>query len=316
LVIIALGIAWILDGLEVTIVGSVSTVITKSSTLGLSAGEVGLAGSIYVAGGVIGALFFGRLTDLLGRRRLVIWTLGVYTVATALTGLSINFATFGVLRFITGLGIGGEYAAMNSAIDELIPARIRGHVDLAINGSWGIGIAVGAGLSAILLNPALLPVNVGWRLTFLMGVILGLVILYLRRNLPESPRWLMTRGRVDEADQVVARIEQEVQRGVPTAELPHPEGSIRVRERGPASYWEIGRSLFRTYPRRSGLGALLMLAQAFVYNALVFTYVLALTTFYGVSPSTAALFLIFYAIGNVAGPLTIGAGSTRSDRAG
>src|SRR5690348_15493332 len=216
LVIAALGITWILDGLEVTLAGSVAAALQQSERLHLTAQQVGLTGSAYLAGAVLGALFFGLLTDRLGRKRLFNVTLGLYLVATALTALSWNFAAFAAFRFFTGAGIGGEYAAINSAIQELIPARLRGRTDLAVNGSFWVGAALGAAGSVWLLDPALLPADLGWRVAFGTGAVLGLVILYLRRFLPESPRWLMTHGRIEEAEKVVAEIEQRVaQSGAP-----------------------------------------------------------------------------------------------------
>src|SRR5436305_6782950 len=210
LVIVSLGITWILDGLEVTIIGSIVGVLKDPHTLHLTDVEVSGAGTAYLFGAVLGALFFGRMTDRHGRKLLFMITLLVYLIATVATAFSFNFIWFAACRFLTGMGIGGEYAAINSAIDELIPARVRGHTDLAINGSWWVGTAAGAALSTVLLNPHLFQVNVGWRLAFGMGAILGLAVLLVRRNLPESPRWLMIHGRLDEADRIVGTIENEV----------------------------------------------------------------------------------------------------------
>src|SRR5947208_1535416 len=210
LVVVSLGITWILDGLEVTIVGSIAAVLTDKRTLHLSDVQVASAGTIYLVGAVLGALFFARLTDKYGRKSLFMITLLVYLIATVATAFSFNFIWFAACRFLTGMGIGGEYAAINSAIDELIPARVRGHTDLAINGSWWVGTAVGAALTTVLLNPHLFQVDVGWRLAFGMGAILGLAVLLVRRNLPESPRWLMIHGRFEEADRIVSMIENEV----------------------------------------------------------------------------------------------------------
>src|SRR5437764_4292696 len=226
LVVISLGITWILDGLEVTIVGAIVDVLTNKQALCLTTVEVSSAGTAYLIGAVLGALFFGRMTDKFGRKMLFMVTLGVYLVATVLTAFSFNFIWFAACRFLTGTGIGGEYAAINSAIDELIPARVRGHTDLAINGTWWVGTALGAGLTTVLLNPHLFPLDVGWRLSFGMGAILGLAVLLLRRNLPESPRWLMMHGRFEEADQVVSSIESEVMKEEHLPSLPEPGGSI------------------------------------------------------------------------------------------
>src|SRR5262247_4142387 len=205
-VVIALGVTWLLDGLEVTVVGALGPVLQRPETLGLSAGEVGWTGSAYIAGAVLGALYFGRLADRLGRKRLFLITLAVYLVATVLTALTFDFLSFAVCRFLTGFGIGGEYAAINSAIDELIPARLRGTVDLAINGTFWVGAALGAGLSIVLLHPGFIGPQWGWRIAFGLGGVLAVAILLVRRHVPESPRWLLTHGRVDEADAVIREI--------------------------------------------------------------------------------------------------------------
>ena len=306
LVVISLGITWILDGLEVTIVGSISAVLKEPQTLHLSDVQVASAGTAYLFGAVLGALFFARLTDMYGRKKLFMITLLVYLVATVATALSPNFIWFAACRFLTGTGIGGEYAAINSAIDELIPARVRGHVDLAINGSWWVGTAVGAALTVVLLNPHLFPVNVGWRLCFGLGAVLGLAILLVRRYVPESPRWLMMHGRFDEANQVVSMIEHEVMREEHLQSLPEPEGYIVIRPLGTVSYRLILRAMLKQYPTRSLLGFALMVGQAFLYNAVFFTYGLVLTTFYHIPASTIGLYLIPFAIGNILGPLTLG----------
>jgi MFS family permease len=306
LVVIALGITWVLDGLEVTIVGSISAVLTDPHTLHLSDVQVAAAGTAYLIGAVLGALFFARLTDMYGRKMLFMITLSVYLIATVATAFSFNFTWFIVCRFLTGTGIGGEYAAINSAIDELIPARARGWTDLAINGTWWLGTAVGAALTTVLLNPHLFPVDVGWRLTFGMGAILGLGILLVRRNVPESPRWLMMHGRFDEADQIVSQIEREVMEEDHLQSLPEPKGSIVIRPVGTVSYRMILRAMLQQYPTRSLLGFSLMVGQAFLYNAIFFTYGLVLTTFYHIPASNVGLYLIPFAIGNILGPLTLG----------
>jgi MFS family permease len=224
MVVIGLGTVWILDGLEVTIVGAVGATLTlPNSGLHLSTADIGFAGSVYIAGACSGALFFGYLTDRLGRKKLFMITLGVYLAATALTALSFSAWWFFVFRFITGAGIGGEYAAINSAIDELIPARVRGRVDLIINGSYWVGTAAGAAATLVLLNPKLLAVDLGWRLCFGLGVVLALVILLVRRNVPESPRWLFIHGREKQADDIVTDIEQQVRSSAGISELPEPE---------------------------------------------------------------------------------------------
>src|SRR6185295_1715339 len=213
-VVIALGVSWLLDGLEVTLVGSLGPTLQRPDTLGLGAAQIGWAASAYVGGAVLGALFFGRLADRLGRKRIFLVTLVVYLIATVLTALSFDIVSFAFCRFLTGFGIGGEYAAINSAIDELIPARVRGAVDLAINGTFWIGAALGAGLSVVLLGS--IPAEWAWRLAFGLGGMLSFAILLVRRHVPESPRWLLTHGRTEEAQAVVRDIERQV--GVAPAE--------------------------------------------------------------------------------------------------
>ncbi|WP_207229499.1 MFS transporter [Ktedonosporobacter rubrisoli] len=306
LVILSLGITWILDGLEVTIIGSIVGVLKDPHTLALSDIEVSGAGTAYLIGAVLGALFFGRMTDKRGRKLLFMITLGVYLIATIATAFSFNFYWFLLCRFFTGAGIGGEYAAINSAIDELIPARVRGWADLAINGTWWVGTAFGAALTAVLTNPHLLPVDLGWRLAFALGAILGLAILLVRRHVPESPRWLMMHGRFDEAEEVVGMIEHEVMKEDHITSLPDPQGSMLIRPLGTVSYRQIARTMLKEYPTRSLLGFALMVGQAFLYNAIFFTYGLVLTTFYHIPNSSVGFYLIPFAIGNIFGPLTIG----------
>ena len=306
LVIVALGITWILDGLEVTIIGSIAAVLKFPQTLNLSDSQIGFAATSYLVGAVLGALFFGRLTDKLGRKKLFMITLAVYLIATILTAFSFNFIWFAICRFLTGSGIGGEYAAINSAIDELIPARVRGWTDLAINSTWWVGTAIGAAATVILLNPSILPIDLGWRLAFGLGAVLGIGILLVRRFVPESPRWLMMHGRFDEADKVVTMIEHEVMKEDRIKSLPEPEGTILIRPQGTVSFLQIARTMFKDYPKRSLLGFSLMVGQAFLYNAIFFTYGLVLTTFYHIPAQTTGLYLIPFAIGNVLGPMTIG----------
>lgn len=306
LVVIALGITWILDGLEVTVVGAIASVLTERDTLRLTDFEIGSAGTFYLIGSVSGALFFGRLTDKLGRKRLFMITLMIYLGATILTAFSFNFWSFAICRMLTGAGIGGEYAAINSAVDELIPARVRGWADLAINGSWWGGTALGATLTIFLLNPAFLPHNIGWRLCFGLGAVLGFAILLVRRHVPESPRWLMMHGRFDEANQVVSQIETEVKKETENKELPPPDGQITITPRGEVSIREIASTMFRQYPKRSLLGFSLMAGQAFIYNAVFFTFSLVLTTFFKVPSGNAGYYIIPFAIGNILGPLTLG----------
>src|SRR5712692_2492418 len=280
-VVIALGITWILDGLEVTLAGAVSPALKESPQLHFSNADVGLASSAYLAGAVLGALFFGWLTDRLGRKRLFFITLAVYLLATASTALSWNLASFALFRFFTGAGIGGEYTAINSTIQELVPARYRGWTDLVINGSFWVGAALGAAGSIVLLDPALLDPDIGWRLAFLIGAVLGLVIFFMRLWIPESPRWLMTHGRAEEAEAILARIDASfLARGhrFDPAALPR----IRLIARRFTPLGEVAETLFHAQRARTLVGLALMAAQAFFYNAIFFTYALVLTDFYGI----------------------------------
>ena len=306
LVVVALGITWILDGLEVTIVGSLGSVLQEPDTLALRAHDVGLAATAYIAGAITGALFFGRLTDRLGRKKLFLVTLGVYLGATALTALSWSFASFAFFRALTGFGIGGECAAMNSAIDELLPARVRGFADIALNGTYWVGAALGALASAILLDPNVVGHRLGWRLAFGLGAVLGFSILFIRRLLPESPRWLLIHGRRDEAERVVRDIEATVLREDRIAALPPPHGTMRIHVRPHTSIRDVVRTLGGPYRRRTFLGLGLMISQAFFYNAVFFTYALVLATFYGVKPEHIGFYIVPFAAGNFLGPLTIG----------
>ncbi|MDB6000536.1 MAG: transporter [Rhizobacter sp.] len=303
-VVIALGVAWVLDGLEVTLVGSIGAVLERADTLGLSAVQIGGSGSLYIGGAIIGALWFGRMTDRLGRKRLFLITLAVYAAATLATAFSPNFAIFGLCRFLTGLGIGGEYAAINSAIDELIPARVRGRVNLAINGSFWVGAALGAGASLVLLDDRVLGPVWGWRAGFALGAVLAVAIVLVRRHVPESPRWLVSHGRVDEARQVIEAIEAEVaaQHG-PLA----PVAKRAAAERRPLpSIKQMLDALLHRYRRRSVVALALMVSQAFFYNAIFFTYALVLTRFHGVAENRVALYIFPFALGNVLGPLLLG----------
>ena len=303
-VVIALGISWMLDGLEVTLVGSVGGILERPDTLGLSAEQVGWSGSAYVGGAVIGALFFGRLADLSGRKRLFLITLAVYLAATLATAFSHDFTTFLICRFFTGFGIGGEYAAINSAIDELIPARVRGRVNLAINGSFWLGAALGAALSLVLLEPRLFHADVGWRIGFGLGALLAIAILLVRRDVPESPRWLLVRGRREEAQRTVADIEAVVARQ--HGPLAAPERSLVMTPRQQPGLREIAQLLLRRYPTRALLGLALMVSQAFFYNAIFFTYALVLTRFQGVDDSHVGRYIFPFAIANFLGPLVLG----------
>ena len=303
LVVVALGITWILDGLEVTLAGAVSGALKASPALQMSNAQIGLAGSVYVAGAVLGALFFGWLTDRLGRKRLFSITLAVYLVATAATAFAPNLWVFLVCRFFTGAGIGGEYSAINSAIQELIPARYRGHTDLVINGSFWIGAALGAIGAVVLLQPGVLPPDMGWRVCFGLGAALGLIILWLRRWIPESPRWLMTRGRMEEAEAIVSSIEARSGQPVnpPGLDVLH----MRTRDEG-FGFADLARSLFKRYPKRAAVSLVLMSSQAFFYNAIFFTYALVLGTFFQVPAERIGLFLLPFAAGNFLGPLLLG----------
>jgi MFS family permease len=299
-VVLAFGVSWLLDGLEVTVVGSLGPALQRDDTLGLTAGEIGWTASAYIAGAVLGALFFGRLADHLGRKRMFLVTLAVYLVATVLTGFTWDLWSFAFCRFFTGFGIGGEYAAINSAIDELIPARVRGRVDLAINGTFWIGAALGAGLTIVLLDPDFIGAQWGWRMAFFMGGILGIAILLVRRHLPESPRWLLMHGRAEEAEATVRDIERQVGVGHEA----HAKLSMRALRAIP--WADVAHVLVVRYPRRSALGLVLMASQAFFYNAIFFTYALMLTHFYGVAEERVGYYIFPFAIGNFLGPLLLG----------
>ena len=305
LVVVALGITWILDGLEVTLAGAVSGALKDSPRLAFSNADIGLASSAYLAGAVLGALFFGWLTDRLGRKRLFFITLAVYLLATAATALSWNVWSFALFRFATGAGIGGEYTAINSTIQELVPARYRGWTDLVINGSFWVGAALGAGSSIILLNPAVLPPDLGWRAAFLIGATIGLVIFAMRLWIPESPRWLITHGQAREADAIVAGIEDRFRKaGHPLPPEPLPTIRLKARRFTPLS--EVADALFRRHSRRTLVGLSLMAAQAFFYNAIFFTYALVLTDFYGIPSDHVGWYILPFAAGNFFGPVLLG----------
>ncbi len=307
LVVIALGITWILDGLEVTIVGALGSVLQESDTLALTAREVGYSATAYLGGAIAGALFFGRLTDALGRKKLFLVTLGVYLAATAMTALSWSFTSFICFRALTGFGIGGESAAMNSAIDELLPARVRGFADIALNGTYWVGAAMGALLSVLLLNPAVLGHRLGWRVAFGLGATIGTSILFLRRLLPESPRWLLIHGREREAEAIVREIEATVMREDKLTSLPPFSGDkVQIHVRKTTTLLDVARILVGPYRRRTLLGLGLMISQAFFYNAVFFTYSLVLSTFYGVPAEHIGYYIVPFAAGNFLGPLTIG----------
>jgi MFS family permease len=302
LVIVALGITWILDGLEVTLAGSLSGELKSSSALGLSNSEVGLAGSFYLAGAVFGAFLFGWLTDRMGRKKLFTVTLVVYLLATAATGLSWNFWSFALFRMIAGAGIGGEYSAINSTIQELIPARLRGWTDLLINGSFWVGAAIGAGGSIVLLDPRVIDPAVGWRLAFLIGAAIGIVVVMMRLWVPESPRWLVTHGFAEMAEKTVQGIETRLGHDADPGTLEH----VRLRARDHTPLREVARALFVTYRRRTLVGLTLMASQAFFYNAIFFTYALILVDFYHTPANAVGWYILPFAAGNVLGPLLLG----------
>ncbi len=306
LVIIALGVAWVLDGLEVTIVGSLSGALTESPVLHLSAQQVGLAASAYLIGAVSGALFFGWLTDRLGRKKLFSITVLLYVVATIACGLSWDFWSFALFRMLTGAGIGGEYAAVNATIQELIPARRRGFTDLVVNGSFWLGAALGAIAALLVLDPAVMPSEYGWRFAFILGGVLGFIVFLLRRFLPESPRWLMTHGDPQEAERVVAEIEQRVERETGRPLPPAPHQTLLLRTDVHEWFGAATRALFTHYRRRAVLGIVLMASQAFCYNAVFFTYALILTRFYGIPSGSIGWFMLPFAAGNFLGPLLLG----------
>ncbi len=305
LVVAALGITWILDGLEVTVVGAVAGALKESPVLRLTTTEVALASSAYLAGAVLGALFFGWLTDRLGRKKLFFITLGVYLLATAATAFSWSFWSFALFRFLTGAGIGGEYTAINSTIQELVPARVRGWTDLVINGSFWLGAAMGAAAAIVLLEPSLLPPDWGWRAAFVIGALLSAIIFFMRMWIPESPRWLITHGRAAEAEAIVAGLEDRFRRrGHVLDAVPLPAIRLRMRTRTPLR--EVAAVLFGAQRLRTTVGLALMAAQAFFYNAIFFTYALVLTDFFAVPADQVGWFILPFAAGNFLGPVILG----------
>jgi len=303
LVVAALGITWIFDGLEVTLAGALSGALKDSPVLQFSNTDIGIVGSAYLAGAVLGALFFGWLTDRLGRKKLFFITLSVYLIATGLTAFTWNLWTFAICRFFTGAGIGGEYAAINSTIQELIPARVRGWTDLVINGSFWIGAAIGAIGSIVLLDPAVIDPEIGWRLAFFIGAALGVIVFFMRMWIPESPRWLMTHGRAHEAERIVAGIEAVVP-GYGPPERPLPR--VKLRSRSHTPLLEAARAMFVTHRDRAGVSLVLMAAQAFFYNAIFFTYALVLTDFFGIAANQVGWYILPFAAGNFLGPVFLG----------
>jgi MFS family permease len=305
-VVIALGITWVLDGIEITVAGAIGARLTEAGTLHFTPGEIGLAASVYLFGEVVGALYFGRLADKLGRRKLFIITLGVYLIGNLLTAFSFSFVFFILTRFIAGLGIGGEYAAINSAIDELIPADYRGRVDLAINGTYWLGAMIGAAANIAFLNKDIFGINVGWRLGLLVGPVIGVAVWGLRRHIPESPRWLLTHGQSDEADRVVDGIERDIEAGGTTLPPVDPADALVVEERQEPGYKELAQVIIRDYPSRAFLGFMLMVTQSFLYNAIFFTFALILGKFYGISGGAVGYFIFPFAVGNLLGPVLLG----------
>jgi MFS family permease len=303
-VVVALGITWILDGLEVTLAGTLSGALKESPTLQFSNFDVGFANSAYLAGAVLGALGFGWLTDRIGRKKLFFITLALYLTATAATALSWSVMSYALFRFLTGAGIGGEYTAINSTIQELVPARYRGWTDLVINGSFWIGAAIGAASAILLLDPAIIDPDLGWRLAFLTGACLGLIVFVMRMWIPESPRWLMIHGRPDEAHAIVAEIEKEVTGHVEAHTQALPKIKIRMRDHTPLR--EVAQTLFFTYRQRALVGLVLMVSQAFFYNAIFFTFALVLTDFFNIPANHVGWYILPFAAGNFLGPLLLG----------
>jgi MFS family permease len=306
-ILIGLGTVWILDGLEVTIVGSIAGAISaKGSGIDISSADVaGLAASLYVAGACFGALLFGQLTDRFGRKKLFMITLGVYLLATAATAFSTTALFFYVCRFVTGMGIGGEYSAINSAIDELIPAKHRGRIDIVINGTYWAGAAAGALLSVVALH--VFSPFLDWRVCFALGFVLGTVILLVRRHVPESPRWLFIHGREHEAERVTSEIEHEVAQGTDSELEPvDPDDTITIHQRKSIGLVEIARTVLKDYPKRTVLGLSLFIGQAFLYNSILFGYATLLSTFFGVSTADAPYYLVAFAAGNFLGPIILG----------
>ena len=305
-IVIGLGTVWILDGLQVTVVGSIAARMTEpGSGINITSAGIGTAAALYVAGACIGALFFGHLTDRFGRKKLFMITLGLYVAASVATAFSFAVWYFFLFRALTGFGIGGEYSAINTAIDELIPARNRGRVDLAINGSFWVGAAIGSVASLLFLDRALFSANVGWRLAFAVGAVLGLGILLVRRNMPESPRWLFIHGYEVEAERIVEQIEAEVRRET-GEDLPEPKETIAVRQRKAIPFREIARVSAKHYQKRAVLGLALFIGQAFMYNAVTFDLGTILTKFFGVGSGAVPVFMVIFAAGNFLGPLLLG----------
>jgi len=299
-VVTGLGVSWILDGLEIQLVAANG----YAKSLGMNAAEVGLTGTIYLVGQVVGALYFGRLTDRLGRKKLFIITLAIYLIGSGIAGLAPAMWFLWIFRFVAGMGIGGEYTAINSAIDELIPSKYRGRVDIAVNGTYWAGALLGATANLYLLQES--RIDWGWRVGFFIGPVLGLIIIYLRRHIPESPRWLLTHGHANEANATVDDIETRVQAQGATL-TPVPESkSMLVKASESIPFKQVMHVFFTKYPRRTFLGITMMVTQSFLYNAIFFTYALVLENFYGISKAGTSLYFFPFAIGNLLGPLLLG----------
>jgi len=309
LIVVSLGATWILDGLEVTLAGALGGILTRPETLGLTPARVGATATCYLAGAVLGALLFGYGTDRFGRKKLFFITVAVYLIGTALSAFSWNFWSYAFFRAVTGAGIGGEYAAINSAIDELIPARVRGRVDLIINGSYWVGAALGAAATLVLLDPRRIPIWLGWRFAFGIGAALGLIVIFFRRWIPESPRWLMIHGRNPEAEQIVGEVERKILGTKHSGGVGRRYSDLfvtRIRTRTHTPWHEIWDAIVHEHRQRSFLGFVLMLTQAFFYNAIFFTYALVLMRFYNVPEQNVGSYLLPFALGNVLGPVLLG----------
>src|SRR5579875_2187500 len=306
LIVLALGITWVLDGLEVTLKGAISGVLQEPQVLNFSPTDIGFIASLYVTGAVLGSLVFGYMTDRFGRQRLFFITLAIYLVGVGLTAFSWHLWSFDLFRFMTGSGIGGEYAAISSAIDELIPARLRGRIDLIINGSYWLGAAAGAASTIILLDPHILPPNLGWRIGFGLGALIGLVVLCFRRLVPESPRWLLTHGKCDEAERIVSKIEGDVVKQTGRRLNSPPKEYLIIHPQRRFGFGTVLNVMASKYKTRSILGLSLMVSQAFLYNAIFFTYALVLTRFYNVPGGDTGMYLLPFAVGNFLGPLILG----------